>query len=112
MGWQQIHVRGVVTKTRRRDGIQPMVFSGYIDQSAEKRGKVAVLRSQSAPAAIAHAATWSVPESVVMAGTHAGRRGAGAGLRLSAQGSPPHAGGEQRGNGQNGQESGGYAHVF
>jgi len=89
-----------------------MVFGGYIDQSAEKRGKVAVLRSQSAPAAIAHAANRSMARSMVMAGAHAGRRGAGAGLRLSAQGSPPHAGGEQRGNGQNGQESGSYAHVF
>ena len=47
-----------------------------------------------------------------MEGTNAGAWGARARLRGRAKGGPPHARGEQRGNGQNGQEPDGNAHVF
>ena len=67
---------------------------------------------QSALAAIDHAANGSVSKSMVMAHARAGCRSASAGLHGSAQGSPAHAGGEQRGNGQDGQKSNGNAHVF
>jgi len=67
---------------------------------------------QSALAAIDHVAKGSVAKSMVMAHTRASCRSASAGFHGSAQGSPPHARGEQRGNGQNGQKSIGNAHGF
>ncbi len=70
------------------------------------------MRDPSALATISHTANGDLPDSVVVAGASAGRRRTRASLHGSAQGSPARAGGKQRGNGQNGQQSSGGAHVF
>jgi hypothetical protein len=61
---------------------------------------------------MAHAANHDLAGAMVMAGAHAGCRGASASSNPSAERCPTHAGSKQRGNGQNGQDLKGGTHFF
>jgi hypothetical protein len=63
-------------------------------------------------AALAHAADRNLPRGGLVADAQAGCRRASTGFSLNAEDSPANTGRQQRGDGQNGQESGSDAHVF
>ena len=89
-----------------------MALGGHIDQGPKKRTQIVVGRFHSALTAIAHATNRNFSGSVVMIGTHADGRRTSAGLSQNIHGSPSNSGGEERRNGQNGQELSNEAHVF
>jgi hypothetical protein len=86
------------------------VFGRYVSKSAENGAYVTVGGLHSALSARAHAARRKRAGTVVVSYTHAGSGRASAGVSRNVGRSPPHAGGKQRGHGQNYQKPRGSAH--
>lgn len=103
---------GVARTPERSDIGQRLLFGRDEDQAAEKRVDDARGRIKSTLPAVGHAARRGVSKGVMMAGTHAGSRGARARLCAGAGGNPPRAGCEQSGNCQDGQQSACDMHDF
>jgi len=85
---------------------------GDEDQVTKQPVDDAVGRIKSALPAVGHPAHRGVSKGVMMAGTPAGGRRARARLSARVHYGPPHAGCEQSGNGQDGQQSAWNAHGF
>jgi len=89
-----------------------MIFDGGINQRAVACIQIAVRGRQPALSATGHTAKRGAPLGVMVPGTRAGMRRACASLHRGAQERPTRLGSQQRGNGQNGQESNGKVHGF
>lgn len=109
---QQIQLRSKVAEAPVYGGAGELMRGGNEDQAVELRVDEIVGRIKPALPAVGHAALGSVSEVVLVAGTRTGGRRTRARLSARAYCGPPHAGCEQSGNGQDGQQSARNAHGF